>query len=60
MYRTSKQSIQEAIIINELPLTGESIYAEIQKDLVKSINISAMMASNTFKAKVSRPFSELR
>lgn len=48
MYRTSKQSIHEAIIINELPLTGDSIYAEIQKDLVKSINISAMMASNTF------------
>lgn len=51
MYRASKQSIHEAIIINELPLTGDSIYSEIQKDLVKSINISAMMASNTFVKK---------
>jgi diguanylate cyclase (GGDEF)-like protein len=48
MYRTSKQSIHEAIVINELPLIGDSIYSEIQKDLVKSVNISAMMASNTF------------
>lgn len=48
MYRTSKQSIHEAIVINELPLVGDSIYSEIQKDLVGSVNISAMMASNTF------------
>jgi diguanylate cyclase (GGDEF)-like protein len=47
MYRTSKQAIHESIVINELPLTGDSIYSEIQKDLVKSINSSAMMASNT-------------
>jgi diguanylate cyclase (GGDEF)-like protein len=48
MFRASKQSIHEAIVINELPLIGDSIYSEIQKDLVKSVNISAMMASNTF------------
>jgi hypothetical protein len=48
MYRVSKQSIHEAITVNELPLTTDSIYSEIQKDLIKSINISAMMATNTF------------
>jgi len=48
MYRVSTQSIREAITLQELPLTADSIYSEIQKDLVKSINVSAMMASNTF------------
>jgi len=48
MYQVSKQSIHEAITVNELPLTTDSIYSEIQKDLIKSINISAMMATNTF------------
>jgi diguanylate cyclase (GGDEF)-like protein len=48
MYRASKQSIHEAIVINELPLAGDNIYSEIQKDFVKSINIAAMMASNTY------------
>ena len=48
MYQVSRQSIHEAITVNELPLTTDSIYSEIQKDLIKSINISAMMATNTF------------
>ena len=51
MFRASKQSIHEGIVINELPLTGDSIYSEIQKDLVNSINISQMMATNTFVKK---------
>ena len=48
MYHASKQSIHEAIVINELPLTGESINSKIQEDLVESIETSSMMASNTF------------
>jgi diguanylate cyclase (GGDEF)-like protein len=48
MYQVSKQSIRNAITLSELPLTGDSIYSEIQKDLVKSVNVSAMMAENTF------------
>lgn len=48
MFRTSKQAIHDSIVINELPLTGDSIYSETQKDLINSINISAMMASDTF------------
>ena len=47
-YRASKQSIHEAIVINELPLTSDSINSKIQEDLVGSIETSSMMASNTF------------
>lgn len=47
-YSTSKQSIHDAIVINELPLTSDSINSKIQEDLVESIEASLMMASNTF------------
>lgn len=51
MYSDFKQSIDEANTINELPLTGNSNYAEIQKVFVKSTNISVMMVLNTFAKK---------
>lgn len=47
-FYTSKNSIRESIINNELPLTTDNIYSEIQKDLVRPVFISAMMASDTF------------
>ena len=47
-YRSSKQSIRQAIIINELPLTSDSINSKIQEELLESIETSSMMASNTF------------
>ena len=47
-YRSSKQLIHEAIIINELPLTSDSINSKIQEGLLESIDTSSMMASNTF------------
>lgn len=47
-YFASKASIRASIIVNELPLTSDNIYSEIQKDLVRPIFISSMMASDTF------------
>ncbi len=47
-YQASKLSIRNAIIDSELPLTTDNIYSEIQKDLIRPIFISSMMASNTF------------
>src|SRR5690606_4814123 len=47
-YQASKLSIRDAIIDSELPLTTDNIYSEIQKDLIRPIFISSMMASNTF------------
>jgi diguanylate cyclase (GGDEF)-like protein len=47
-YYVSKASIRESIVASELPLTSDNIYSEIQKDLVRPIIISSMMASDTF------------
>ncbi|MDP2239958.1 MAG: sensor domain-containing diguanylate cyclase [Burkholderiales bacterium] len=47
-YYVSKAAIRESIVANELPLTSDNIYSEIQKDLVRPIIISSMMASDTF------------
>ena len=47
-YQASKVSIRDAIIDTELPLTADNIYSEIQKDLIRPVFISSMMASNTF------------
>lgn len=47
-YYVSKDSIRESIVVNELPLTSDNIYSEMQKDLVRPIFISSMMASDTF------------
>jgi diguanylate cyclase (GGDEF)-like protein len=47
-YQASKLSIRDAIIDTELPLTADNIYSEIQKDLIRPIFVSSMMASNTF------------
>jgi len=47
-YQVSKHSIHDAIVDNELPLTADNIYSEIQKDLVRTVFIASMMASDTF------------
>ena len=47
-YVTAKNVIRDSIIDSELPLTSDNIYSEIQKDLVRPIFISSMMAGDTF------------
>jgi diguanylate cyclase (GGDEF)-like protein len=47
-YYTSKTAIRNAIVEQELPLTSDTIYSEIQKDLIRPIFISSMMSSDTF------------
>ncbi len=47
-YYVSKAAIRESIVASELPLTSDNIYSEIQKDLIRPIVISSMMASDTF------------
>lgn len=70
-YYVSKNAISDAIITNELPLTADNIYSEIQKDLIRPIFISSMMASDTFvrdwvmageedSAKISRYLKEIK
>lgn len=47
-YFVSRQSLRDAVVQTELPLTSDNIYSEIQKDLIQPILISSVMATDTF------------
>jgi hypothetical protein len=47
-YFASKDSLRGLVIQNELPLTSDNIYSEIQRDLLRPVFISSLMASDTF------------
>ena len=47
-YYAALQTIRDNIINTELPLTSDNVYSEIQKDLVRPVLISSMMARDTF------------
>lgn len=47
-YQASRNAVRDAIVVSELPLTVDNIYSEIQKDLIRPVFISSMMASDTF------------
>jgi diguanylate cyclase (GGDEF)-like protein len=47
-YQASRTAIRDNIINTELPLTSDTVYSEIQKDLVRPVLISSMMARDTF------------
>jgi len=47
-YLVSKSAIREGIVRNELPITSDNVYSEIQKDLIRPIFVSSVMASDTF------------
>ncbi|MFA7292597.1 MAG: sensor domain-containing diguanylate cyclase [Rhodocyclaceae bacterium] len=47
-YYTSRTAIRESIVFSQLPLTSDNIYSEIQKDLIRPILISSLMAGDTF------------
>ncbi|MCD6526191.1 MAG: diguanylate cyclase [Desulfuromonas sp.] len=47
-YYTSLSSLRARIDQNELPLTSDNIYSEIQRDLLRPLFISSLMASDTF------------
>jgi diguanylate cyclase (GGDEF)-like protein len=47
-YFVSRSSVREAVLRAELPLTSDSVYSEIQRDLIRPILISSVMAADTF------------
>lgn len=47
-YIVSRDAIREGIEDQALPLTGDNIYSEIQKDLLRPVFISSLMAYDTF------------
>lgn len=47
-YNASRSTIHDSIVSNQLPLTSDNIYSEIQKDLIRPVLISSLMAGDTF------------
>ncbi len=47
-YQVARDSIEEQIAEDTLPLTSDNIYSEIQRDLFRPILISSLMAHDTF------------
>lgn len=47
-YFVSRASLRSGIAKNELPLTSDNIYSEIQRDLIRPVFISSLMSANTF------------
>ena len=47
-YLIAMGSLRDQITNSELPLTSDTIYSEIQRDMLRPIFISSLMASNTF------------
>ncbi len=47
-FYTSRKTLRTQIINNELPLTSDNIYSEIQRDLLPAVFISSSMANDSF------------
>jgi len=47
-YYSSRSSLRTEVSENELPLTGDNVYSEIQRDVLRPIFISSQMACDTF------------
>jgi signal transduction histidine kinase len=47
-YVASRDAIRQDIINTELPLTSDNVYSAIQRDLIRPVIISSMMANDTF------------
>lgn len=47
-FLVGRRSVRAGITNHELPLTGDNIYSEIQRDLLRPVSISDQMANDTF------------
>ncbi|SHJ34229.1 diguanylate cyclase (GGDEF) domain-containing protein [Desulfatibacillum alkenivorans DSM 16219] len=47
-YYVVRETVRKQIAENELPLTSDNVYSEIQRDLLSSVFISSLMATDTF------------
>ncbi len=47
-YFVSKRNVRQTIVETSLPLTSDNVYSEIQRDLLRPVFISSLMANNTF------------
>jgi diguanylate cyclase (GGDEF)-like protein len=47
-YFVSRDSLKSEVINHQLPITSDNIYSEIQRDLLRPIFVSSLMASDSF------------
>jgi len=47
-YFVSKRNVRQTIVETSLPLTSDNVYSEIQRDLLRPVFISSLMANDTF------------
>ena len=47
-YFVAVGAMRRQIVVNSLPLTSDTIYSEIQRDLLLPAHVSSLMAHNTF------------
>lgn len=47
-YLVSKRNVRQTIVETSLPLTSDNVYSEIQRDLLRPVFISSLMANDTF------------
>lgn len=47
-YQASRDSVRASLIEGELPLTSDTIFSEIQRDLLQPVFIASLMANDTF------------
>ena len=47
-YVMARSSVRDQIVLSALPLTSDNVYSEIQRDLLKPIFLSSLMAHDTF------------
>lgn len=47
-YQVSKGVLRTTVLDNELPLSSNNIYSEIQADLLRPVFVSSLMANDTF------------
>ncbi len=47
-YWVSRNNVRKTIVESSLPLTSDNVYSEIQRDLLRPIFISSLMANDTF------------
>lgn len=47
-YYVANQSLNQHITTNTLPLTSDTIYSEVQRDLLQPVLVSSLMAQDTF------------
>ncbi|MFA9275736.1 MAG: diguanylate cyclase [Candidatus Aquirickettsiella gammari] len=47
-YLVSKDALRRGLSENMLPITGDNVYSEIQKDILRPVFVSTQMANDTF------------